>query len=262
MFEFMVHMFLYLPSPLVHNQNSQLTKRGSTCSMDTFAGYVNDKMFCDKNTKLIECFFDKCFLPGTPLPKDFKADFLFVVDSSQSINQEKFQRELDFVKAFARTLNIAPDKSRIGVITFGDSHALSVQFDDYNNIKSLLRGVDAVPKISGEKRLDEALYFAARVLSQVKDRTDSHKILVVLTDGKQPLGRNSLNDAARLLKQIGVKVIIVGVGGNVDIKVLETITSRLDDLFYSRSFEELIRQVPVITDHVLVSCKLRKSLND
>lgn len=202
------------------------------------------------------------FLPGIPLPKDFKADFLFLVDSSQSINQEKFQRELDFVKAFARTLDIAPDKSRIGVITFGDSHALSVQFDDYNNIKSLLRGVDAVPKISGEKRLDEALYFAARVLSQVKDRTDSHKILVVLTDGKQPLGRNSLNDAARLLKQIGVKVIIVGVGGNVDIKVLETITSRLDDLFYSRSFEELIRQVPVITDHVLVSCKLRKSLND
>ena len=50
MFEFMVHMFLYLPSPLVHNQNSQLTKRGSTCSMDKFAGYVNDKMFCDKNT--------------------------------------------------------------------------------------------------------------------------------------------------------------------------------------------------------------------
>lgn len=50
MFEFMVHMFLYLLSPLVHNQNSQLTKRGSTCPMDKFAGYVNDKMFCDKNT--------------------------------------------------------------------------------------------------------------------------------------------------------------------------------------------------------------------
>lgn len=201
-------------------------------------------------------------MPGTPLPKDFKADFLFLVDSSQSISQEKFLRELDFVKTFARTIDIAPDKSRVSVITFGDTHALSVQFDDYSNVESFLRGVDAVPKISGEKRLDEALYFAARVLSLKKDRRDSHKILLVLTDGKKPLGRNSLEDAARLLKQIGVKVIIVGVGGNVDIKELEAITARPDDLFYSRSFEELIRQVPVITDHVLVSCKLRKSINN
>ena len=164
-------------------------------------------------------------------------------------------RELEFVKAFTRTLDIAPDKSRVSVMTFGDTPILSIPFGNYKNIQSLLKGIDAVPYISGEKRLDDALSYAARIFSKTKDRPDANKFLVVVTDGKQPLGRNPLGDAAKPLYQIGVKVIVVGAGENVNKRELGKLTSKPDNLFYSRTFDVLVRQVPFVTEHVMISGK-------
>lgn len=171
------------------------------------------------------------------------------MDSSQTISKEKFLRELDFVKAFARTLDISPEKSRVSVVTFGSTPALSIRFEDYVNIQSLLRGVDVIPRVTGQKRLDKALVFAARVLS--KGRPDANKFLIVVTDGKQPLSGDPLNEAARPLQQIGVKINVIGAGENVNMTELRKITSRPDDLFFSRSFEVLVRQVPVVFEQII-----------
>lgn len=199
--------------------------------------------------KYIFLLFNYLFYTGTPLSRDFKADVLFLVDSSQTISKEKFLRELDFVKAFARTLDISPEKSRVSVVTFGSTPALSIRFEDYVNIQSLLRGVDVIPRVTGQKRLDKALVFAARVLS--KGRPDANKFLIVVTDGKQPLGGDPLNEAARPLQQIGVKINVIGAGENVNMTELGKITSRPDDLFFSRSFEVLVRQVPVVFEQII-----------
>ena len=150
-----------------------------------------------------------------------------------------------------RTLNIAPDKSRVSVVSFGSTPAPpSIRFEaDYTNIETLLRAVDVVPYIGGQKRLDKALLFAARVLS--KGRADATKILLVLTDGKQPLGDESLSEAAKPLHEIGAIVNVIGAGENVDMGELGKITSRPDDLFYSRTFDNLFRQVPMVYEQII-----------
>ena len=191
------------------------------------------------------CFF----VTGAPLPRDFKADVLFVVDSSQSVSKEKFLRELDFVKAFARTLDISPDKSRVGVVTFGNTPTHSIRFEEYTNIQSFSRGVDVVPYIAGPKRLDKALVFAARILS--KARPNVKKMLVVLTDGKQPLARDPLDASAKPLHQLGVKISVIGAGGNVSVLELSKITSEPGDLFFSRTFGGMVLQVPAFYDHMI-----------
>ena len=189
------------------------------------------------------------FSTGIPLPRDFKADVLFLVDSSQTISNEKFLRELDFVKTFARTLDISPDESRVSVVTFGNIPTLSIRFEEYANIGSFSRGVDVVPYIAGQKRLDKALIFAARVLS--KARPNAYKILIVLTDGRQPLGLDPLDVSAKPLHQFGVKINVIGAGGNVSMRELAKITSRPGDLFYSRTFDGLVRQVPIVFEHII-----------
>ena len=74
------------------------------------------------------------------------------MDSSQTISKEKHLKELDFVKALARMLDISPDKSRVSVVTFGSTPGpQSIRFEDYTNIESLLKGIDAVPYIGGQK---------------------------------------------------------------------------------------------------------------
>ena len=172
------------------------------------------------------------------------------MDSSQTISKEKFLRELDFVKAFARTLDISPDKSRVSVVSFGgDPAPPSIAFEDYATIESLVRGIDVVPYMGGQKRLDKALLSAARVLD--KSRPDVNKFLVVVTDGKQPLGREPLDEATRPLHELGVKVNVVGAGEKVDAVELGKITSKPDDLFYSKSFEVLVRLVPVVFEQLV-----------
>lgn len=186
---------------------------------------------------------------GTPLPRDFKADVLFLVDSSQTISKGKFLRELDFVKAFARRLNISPEKSRVGVITFGNTPILSIRFEEYGDILSFSEGVDVVPYQGGQKRLDKALIFAARVLS--KTRPNANKILVVLTDGQQPLGSDQLDVSVNPLHRLGAHINVIGAGGNVSMQELRKLTSSPGDLFYSRTFDALVLQVPVVFERTI-----------
>ena len=91
--------------------------------------------------------------------------------------------------------------------------------------------------------------FAARVLS--KSRRDVNKLLVVVTDGKQPLARDLLGVAARPLHEMGVKVYVIGAGENVDMEELGKITSRPDNLFYSRTFDFIVRQIPAVYEHIV-----------
>ena len=185
--------------------------------------------------------------------RDLKADILFMVDSSQTISNEKFQRELDFVKAIVRTLNISPERSRASVVSFGNTPSRpSIRFEDYTDIDSFVRGVDNVPYTGGQKHLDKALLFAGRVLS--KSRPDAYKLLVVITDGKQPLGEVSLSEAVRPLHELGVILYVIAAGENADMKELGKITSTPDNLFYSKTFDVLVRQVPVVYEQI-VSCK-------
>ena len=179
---------------------------------------------------------------------DFKADVLFLVDSSQRVGKEKFELEKEFVKALARTFDLSRDNSRTSVVTFGDTPKISIRFEDYSNIQSFLRGTDVVPFEGGAKRLDKVLIFAARILS--KGRPHAHKIAVLVTDGKQTTGADELGVSAKLLHQLGVSVFVVGAGENADMRELGKIASKPDDLFVSRSFDELPWKVPALVAHM------------
>lgn len=173
------------------------------------------------------------------------------MDSSQTVSKENFQRELDFVKAVIRTLNISPGKSRASVVSFGHYPAPpSIRFDDSTDIGYLLRSVNSVPYIGGRKQLGKALLFAARVFFM--SRPDSRKILVVVTDGEQALG-DDLTEAARPLHELGVILYVIGAGENADMNELGKVTSRHENLFYSKEFDVLARQAPVVYGQIVLS---------
>ena len=74
-----------------------------------------------------------------------------------------------------------------------------------------------------------------------------HQVMVLLTDGNQTgpeliPNQIPLVDAVQPIKDLGVKIIAIGIG-MVDRKQLETLATDPNDILESRSFEELLTLV-------------------
>lgn len=80
---------------------------------------------------------------------DEKIDLLFVVDSSDSVGQTNFVKSKEFVKAFSRTLMIAPDKINVALMTFGDTPEVNIGFAEHTNTHEFLRAVDDTAYVGG-----------------------------------------------------------------------------------------------------------------
>lgn len=80
---------------------------------------------------------------------DEKTDLVFVVDSSESVGKPNFVKSKEFVKAFARTFNIAADKTHVALITFGETPDLSIRFGEYPETNQFLKAVDSVAYMGG-----------------------------------------------------------------------------------------------------------------
>lgn len=51
---------------------------------------------------------------------DGKADIIFVVDSSGSIREARFQTVLEYVANITRQLEVSENRARVGLVTYGD----------------------------------------------------------------------------------------------------------------------------------------------
>ena len=64
-------------------------------------------------------------------PPDYRADVLFLVDSSGSISVKNFETQVDFVKSLVTYLNVSAEAMRAAVLTYNDNPYLKIDFDDY-----------------------------------------------------------------------------------------------------------------------------------
>jgi len=74
---------------------------------------------------------------------------LFLVDSSDSVGKYDFFKSKGFVKGFSRALTIAPDKTNVALLTFGDTPEVNFVFEDHTNTQALLRAIDDAAYVGG-----------------------------------------------------------------------------------------------------------------
>ena len=79
---------------------------------------------------------------------------------------------------------------------------------------------------------------------------NSQQVAVVITDGEQTTTKayTPLNIASKRIKDKGVEVFALGVGGGVKVDQLRQIASSNDNVFTSPSFEELLSVVKPIVE--------------
>lgn len=168
-------------------------------------------------------------------------DIAFLMDSSESITDEDFQREKTAVKEIAGSFLKASQDSRAGVIMYSGQPELSVDFIRQTAFDNFKSAVDALHHRRSMTRIDLALDFASKTLF-ANPRRSVISIAVVMTDGVQTPGRDvkPLEEAVSPLHSKGVRVLAVGVGPKVNRSVLKELVKSEEDVFQMSSFQELL----------------------
>ena len=111
------------------------------------------------------------------------------------------------------------------VLSFGDPPDVHINFDDQLSDEDRKRAIDSIDKTTGKASLDKALETARSLFSAAYTKRPMAKnILVVMLDGKSDSKLDDVRASSRLLESDRVKVIVVGVGDDVDQPEIDAVT--------------------------------------
>lgn len=154
------------------------------------------------------------------------AEIVYCLDASGSIWGPDFQRQLTFVNDVNSVFQVSADRTRVGVLTFGDQPQDWFHLGDHHSEDQVAAAVSQITQSRGGTNTASAL---ARMreeffhVSRVRDGVI--KMAIVVTDGKSEDRDATAEEAARL-KAAGVHVFAVGVGRSVDRDELSAIGSQ------------------------------------
>ena len=85
------------------------------------------------------------------------AEVVFVLDASTTVGRDNFDKQKTFVKLLARSLNVAPEKSRAALVTYSTYAFTLIPLGNYSTVQDFERILDAISFYKGERRMDRAL---------------------------------------------------------------------------------------------------------
>ena len=118
------------------------------------------------------------------------------------------------------------EKINYGLIVFGDTASIKIQFGGFDKGEDLLRYLAVVPKQSKGASLSEMLEDAEKLFSASGIRVNARKVLVVITDLASGLPSSQLTEAAKLWERKDIKIVGVAIGKQADSRELEILTPK------------------------------------
>ena len=148
-----------------------------------------------------------------------------MVGGSDTIGEPNFKVVLDFVKSVYQGLTISPDDTRIGLLVYSVGVKIQFNYKKFTDTVGLDKAVGAVAFLGGGgNNVGKALRAARRRLIKKSSRRKTPQILVVFVAGKST---DNVKKITRRLKK-KVTIIPIGVGGDVDKRLVRTLASSAD----------------------------------
>ena len=163
-----------------------------------------------------------------------------LLDASGSMEQyDKFE----IVKGIVLDFLKKREHDKLGLTIFADFAYVAIPLTyDKKSVSELLKIIDV--GIAGKQRtaLYEALFMSSKLF---KESHAKHKIAILLTDGVDNTGTVPLDVAIKTAKKYGIKVYVIGVGGDrdVDKNVLSEIAKETGGKFYMAGTAERIQEI-------------------
>lgn len=172
------------------------------------------------------------------------------MDSSSDVGNDNYRRQKEFVKVVAKALNLGRDASRACLVVYSDRARLVTTFNSHRTLKEFENALLRARYMSGGRRIDRALMYAANLLRRA--RRGIPKVVVLITSGRRS-SSNPLDVASNSLKTGGAKSFVVAIGNTPDIRELRLVVSRNDDVFEVPSFIFLSRIEESFPKHIISS---------
>ena len=177
-------------------------------------------------------------------------DLVFVLDSSGSIGEDRWDIITEFTVNITKSLTIGLVDSLIGVILFSAKVQLQFNLMKHTSATTLIPELRNLPYLESVRNTGSALRL---LLSSAQDgsmelRDGRAHVAIVVTDGEST-DMNDTIDAARSLHAAGIyAVFAAGLGGS-DITELNTIASDSSLVFSSTQFNA--ETVMKLTDQII-----------
>ncbi|XP_053215591.1 collagen alpha-1(XXVIII) chain [Podarcis raffonei] len=142
--------------------------------------------------------------------KENPLELVFVIDSSESVGPENFDRIKRFVKTVIDAVTVNQATARVGIINFSHKVELVSTLQQFPNKDSLKSAVDAMQYL-GEGT------FTATALSNAIDvfqaaRPGVRKVAIVITDGQADRrDQNSLEVVVKNAHALNIEIFVIGV---------------------------------------------------
>lgn len=132
-----------------------------------------------------------------------------------------------------RSLDLSPGKSRVAVISYGDTPADVARFSSSEDVETIASDVESLRFVSGRRNVTNALKFAASLLN--KARPSASKVIILLAAGSELY----LTAPSRVLREHGTDRYIIAIGVGADEEELTPIIDEPRDMFSIATPQEL-----------------------
>uniref|UniRef100_A0A3Q2E844 VWFA domain-containing protein n=1 Tax=Cyprinodon variegatus TaxID=28743 RepID=A0A3Q2E844_CYPVA len=149
-----------------------------------------------------------CRFPGCPATA--VADLIFLVDGSWSVGRPNFKYIRSFISATAGAFQIGKDRTRVGVVQYGDAPRTEFSLNQHLTRPALLKAVSSLLYKGGNTRTGDALSYVLTngFTEAAGSRRDVPKVLVIITDGRSD---DPVESYAKQLRSRGVEIFVLGV---------------------------------------------------
>ncbi|CAG2243895.1 unnamed protein product [Mytilus edulis] len=186
------------------------------------------------------------------------ADIVFALDSSASIHRDQFRQQLQFVEQVVDKFPISENEVRVGLLTFSYHVYPAFNLNTYVDKKSLKHGIKRVAYVGEGTHTAEAIAYARDKMFSTQNggRKLAPDILILITDGISENKTATIYES-KMLKQKGVKTIVIGVSSGVDRFELQAIASTPSSRFVF-SVDNFGSLKTIIDDLTYKTCKESK----
>nr|XP_010334170.2 collagen alpha-4(VI) chain-like [Saimiri boliviensis boliviensis] len=168
--------------------------------------------------------------------KNSKADIVFLIDGSESISPEDFERMKRFVESMVNQSNIGADGIQIGLLQFSSIPQEEFRLNRYSSKVDIYNAIFDVQQMRDGTRTGKALNFTLPFFDSSKGgRPSVQQYLIVITDG---VAQDNVIIPAKALRDKNIIIFAIGVGEAKKSQLLE-ITNDEDKVYYDVDFEVL-----------------------
>eukprot|EP00794_Sanderia_malayensis_P004625 gene4625-5232_t len=155
-----------------------------------------------------------------------RSDLAIILDVSKSIKRDEFIDSLEFIENILYRKSISPGTTRVALITFSSKAYLRFSFEKYVNREGLLKRMKQLQEssLAGHTNINSALKKATYLFKKHKGLA-KNKEVYIFSDGKWSICRHLLRDGLDSLRELNVKIFILGVGRSPDMRALEELAT-------------------------------------